>query len=87
MTEQFGFRVIPIHPQDSLPVVMVFMKSGPLFVEFSMSWVNGYNLETKLFLRFPYNENLMRAINTTSLEYCLPSTDAIDRQERKFTHA
>jgi hypothetical protein len=29
---------------------------------------------------FPYNGNPMRALNTTSLKCCLPSTDAIDRQ-------
>ena len=31
---------------------------------------------------FPYNENLMRALNTISLKCCLPSTDAIDMQEK-----
>ena len=31
---------------------------------------------------FPYNENPTRAVNTTSLKCCLPSTDAIDRQEK-----
>ena len=35
---------------------------------------------------FPYNENPTRALNSTSLKYCLPSTDAIDMRE-KFTHA
>ena len=30
----------------------------------------------------PYNENSMRALNTTSIKYCLPSTDAIDRREK-----
>ena len=29
---------------------------------------------------FPYNENPTRALNSTSLKYCLPSTDSIDRQ-------
>ena len=31
---------------------------------------------------FPYNENPARALNTTSLKWCLPSTDAINRWER-----
>jgi hypothetical protein len=34
------------------------------------------------FCNFPYNENPTRALNTTSLKCCLPSTDAIDRQEK-----
>ena len=29
---------------------------------------------------FPYNENPTRALNTTSLKYCLSSTDAVDRR-------
>ena len=32
----------------------------------------------QLLCHFPYNENLMRALNTTSLKCCLPSTDDID---------
>ena len=31
---------------------------------------------------FSYNKNPKKALNTTSLECCLPSTDAIDRQEK-----
>jgi hypothetical protein len=34
------------------------------------------------FHHFPYNENLTRALNTTSLKCCLPSTDTIDRWEK-----
>ena len=34
------------------------------------------------FCHFPYNENLTRALNTNSLKWCLPSTDAIDRWEK-----
>ena len=34
---------------------------------------------------FPNNKNPTRALNTCSLKCCLPSTDAIDRQE-KLTH-
>ena len=44
------------------------------------SWVYGYDPETKSSCHFPYNENPMRALNTTSLKCCLPSADAIDRQ-------
>ena len=36
------------------------------------------------FRHFPYNENLMRALNTMSLKCCLPSTDAIDRLEKNL---
>ena len=46
------------------------------------SWVYGYDPETKSFRDFPYNENLSRALKTTSLKYCLPSTAAIDRREK-----
>ena len=59
MTERIGYKVIPVHPG---PVIMVFMKSGSLFVESSMSWVDGYDPETKLFHPFPYNENPTRAL-------------------------
>jgi hypothetical protein len=59
--------------------------SGSLFVESSMSWVYGYNLETKSFCHFPYNENPTRAINTTSLKCCLSSIDAIDRWKKIHT--
>ena len=38
------------------------------------------------FRHFPNNANPTRALNTTSLKYCLPWTDAIGRRE-KFTHA
>ena len=31
---------------------------------------------------FLYNENLMRALNTTSLKCYFPSNDAIERQEK-----
>jgi hypothetical protein len=41
---------------------MVFMKSGSLFVEYSMSWVDGYDPEIKSFHYFPYNENSTRAL-------------------------
>ena len=30
---------------------------------------------------FSYNENSTRALNNTSLKYCLPPTDAIKRRE------
>ena len=49
----------------SSPVIMVFMKSGSLFVEPSMSWVYRYDPETKSFHNFPYNENPMIALKTT----------------------
>ena len=48
------------------------------------SWVYRYNIELKSFCHFPYNENPMRVLNTTSLKCCLPSTDTIDRG-KEFT--
>jgi hypothetical protein len=75
------FCVIPIHP-GLVTVIMLFMKSRSQFMESSMSWVCGYDPETESFHRFSYNENLMRALNTTSLKCCLPSTDAIVRWEK-----
>ena len=62
-------------------MIMVFMKLGSLFVEFSMSWVYGYGPETKSFHNFPYSYKLTKALNTNSLKCCFPSTDAIDRPE------
>ena len=61
---------------------MVFMKSGSLFVESSMSWVYGYDPETKSSRYFPYNENPTRALNAISLKCCLPSTDVIESREK-----
>ena len=57
----------------SSPVIMMFLISGSLFVETSMSWVYGYDPETKSFRHFPYNENPTRVQKTTSLKCCLPS--------------
>jgi hypothetical protein len=34
----------------SSPVIMVFMKSGSLFVKSSMSWVYGYDPDPVIFL-------------------------------------
>ena len=76
-----GSRSYP-NIQDSSPVIMVFMELGSLFVESSLSWVDGYDLETKMLRYFPYNENPTRVLNTSSLNCCLPSTDAIDRWEK-----
>ena len=45
-------------------MIMVFMKSVSLFVEDRMSWVYGYDPETKSIRHFPYNENPTRALNT-----------------------
>ena len=80
--EQFGFWVIFVHPG----LMMMFVKSGSMFLESNMSWVYGYDPESKLFHYFPSNENPTRPLNTTSLKFCLPLTDAIDRRE-KFMHA
>ena len=85
MMEQFGFRVIPIHPG-----IAGLHKQWLWLQEHHNHWWQvlgyGYDQETKSFCHFPYKENLTRALNTTSLKYWLPSTDAIDRRE-KFTYA
>ena len=60
--------------------------------ESRLNLVNGFRLAVAQFLakfdavvlllsfhNFPHNENQTRALNTTSLKYYLPSTDAIDR--------
>ena len=67
------------YTQDSSAVIKVVV----LFVETSMScgtsdesWVRPGNRN------FLYNQNSTRALNTTSLKYCLPLTDAIDRREK-----
>ena len=49
------------------------------------SWVYRYDTVSNLFHHFLYNDNLTRAINTTSLKCCLPSTDTIDRWEKIHT--
>ena len=48
------------------------------------SCVYGYDPETKSFCHFPCNEKPTRALNTTSLKCCLPSTDAIGNNPRKL---
>ena len=75
--ERFGFWAISLHPGHA-----GLHKELPQLHEYhnhwDESWVYGYDLETKLFPHFPYNEN-PRALNTTSFKCCLQSTDAIDR--------
>jgi hypothetical protein len=56
------------YTQDSSSVIMVFMKSGSLFVESSLSyesWMYGYHLKPIVVMK-------IRALNTTSLK-CLGS--------------
>ena len=60
------------------------INSDPDFIN-DESWVYGYDPETKLFRHFSYNKNPTRALNITSLECCLSSTDAIDRREKIHT--
>ena len=64
--------------------------------ESRLNFTNGFNLAVAQFLAnldavallqsFPYNGNPTRALKTTSLKCCFPSTDVIDRRE-KITHA
>ena len=44
-------------------------------------------LEVRVTVCFPYNENPMRALSTILIKRCFPSTDAIGRWEKKFTHS
>ena len=69
------------YTQDSSLVIMVFMKSGSLFLECSMSWVYGYDPEPIIFLTMEIREH-----------YTLPHSNAACHQQmlltsgRKFTH-
>ena len=80
MTERFGFRVVPTHSE--LVTSDYGVHEVGVTVKSIMSWVYGYDPETKSFRHFPYNENMTRALNPTSLKCSLPSTDAIDRREK-----
>ena len=62
---------------------------------FSRCWLHGHHnhwwrvLDVRIepgTRHFPYNENPTRALNTTSLKCCLPSTDGITSR-KKFMHA
>ena len=57
-----------------------FANSDPNFMNIIItgdeSWVFGYNPEPFIFL------TMTRALNTTSLKCCLPSTDAIDKGKK-----
>jgi hypothetical protein len=74
-----GYGSYP-HTQDS-QVMLDSTKSDPDFVNTiitgNKSWVNGYDREPLILLIM---KNPTRALNTTSLKYWLPSTDAIDRR-------
>ena len=62
-------------------------KQWPRFHEHHNHWWRVLGVRVRPGTRhFPYNENPTRALNTTSLKWCLPSIDAIDRRE-KFTHS
>jgi hypothetical protein len=79
MMERFGFRVVPVHPgHTGLHSDSDFMKT---INTGDKSSVYGYDPVTNSFRHFPYNDNPTRALNTTSLKYCL-LLDAINRQEK-----
>ena len=70
------------YTQDSSPLIMVFIKSGSLFLESSMYCETSTRIAYALlqsFRHFPYNENPTRALNTVSLKCYLPSTFGIHR--------
>ena len=58
--------------------------SRDYFVEFIMFWEGPIRVRPGT-RNYPYNENLTRALNTTSLKCCLPSPDTIDRREKIHT--
>ena len=75
---KFGFRVISVHPGHG-----GLHKQWPRLHEHHNHWwqVLGVRIRPRT-CHLSYNENLTRALNTTSLKSCLSSTDAIDRQEK-----
>ena len=81
ITERFGFQVIPIHSRHA-----GLHKQWPRLHEHHNHWWRVLSVRVrpgnKSFRHFAYNENPTRALNTTSLKCCLPSTDAIDRREK-----
>ena len=81
--ENDRFRVVPVHP--GLTGYAGLHKQWPWLHEHHNHWwrVLGVRPGTR---HFPYYENPTRALNTTSLKCCLPSTFAIDRGG-KLTHA
>jgi hypothetical protein len=79
MTKGFGFRVVPVHPGHAR-----LHKLWPRFHEHHNHWCRVLGVRVRPGTRhFPYNENSTIALNTTSLKFCLPSTDAIDSLEKK----
>ena len=71
------------YPQDMLNSTNRDPNFMNIIITGDESWVYGYDPETKSFRNFPHNENpTTRALNTTSIKCCLPSTDDIDRREK-----
>ena len=82
MMKQFGFWVISVHPGHA-----GLHKQRPRLHEHHNHWCRVLGVQVRPGTRhFPYNENPTRALNTTSLKWCLSTTDAIDIL-KKFTHA
>ena len=75
MTEEFGFRVIPVNPGLVTSDYGVYEVGVTVYV---VQHVLGVWVRPGIH-DFPYNENPMRALNTTSLKCCLSSTNIIDR--------
>ena len=85
MTERLGFRVVPVHPGLVTSDYNVHEVGVTICGVQRILCVLGVRIRPGT-CHFPCNENLTRALNTTSLKCCLPSTDAIVKRE-KITHA
>jgi hypothetical protein len=72
--------------------LLILCDAHSIITESHLYFLNGFHLAVTQFLakfvavalllHFPYNENLTRALNNTSLKCCLASTDAIDRWKK-----
>ena len=79
--ENDGFLIVPVHPE------LITSDNGVHEVRVTVCGVQhvlGVRVQPAT-CHFPYNDNPTRALNTTSLKCCLPSTDAIDRLEKIHT--
>ena len=79
----FDFRVVPVHPGIDTSDYGVHEVGVTVC---GVRHVLGVRVRpgNQIVRKFLYNENPTRALNTTSLKCCLPSTDAIHRWEKVY---
>ena len=75
-----GSRLYP-YTQDSQDM-LGSTNSDPDFMNTIITGDESWVQKANPCRHFPYNENPTRALNTTSLKCCLPSTDAIKRRRK-----